>query len=196
MQALQPKTQQNAEPWATGAGGAAHPHQASLALPHWGTRSDLPPFSGGRSSSQHAVTPSFSYISFISVPQLPPHTSFPHRSRAEGGSLGPPGMGSGEEGSPGTFLPAAPASCRVSWPRPSPELLRAPEEEGKEPWRLHRAALVFFWGGTRRHRLLGLVWRCHKHGAAREKEAAKPRGYQPRASSSREKLLTRGENAS
>lgn len=54
----------------------------------------------------------------------------------------------------------------------------------------------FFWGGTRRHRLLGLVWRCHKHGAAREKEAAKPRGYQPRASSSREKLLTRGENAS
>lgn len=25
----------------------------------------------------------------------------------------------------------------------------------------------FFWGGTRRHRLLGLVWRCHKHGAAR-----------------------------
>lgn len=118
MQALQPKTQQNAEPWATGAEEGAHPHQASLALPHWGTRSDLPLFSGGRSSSQHAVTPSFLYISFISVPQLPPHTSFPHRSRAEGDVSALRGRAAARRAAPAPSSP--PPRLPAAFPGPGP----------------------------------------------------------------------------
>lgn len=147
-QALQPKTQQNAEPWATGAGGAAHPHQASLALPHWGTRSDLPPFSGGRSSSQHAVTPSFLYISFISVPQLPPHTSFPHRSRAEGDASALRGRAAARRAAPAPSSPPPrlPAAFPGPGPPPSSSVHRRRRGRSRGGFTERR---WFFFGGER-----------------------------------------------
>lgn len=122
--------------------------QASLALPHWGTRSDLPPFSGGRSSSQHAVTPSFLYTSFISVPQLPPHTSFPHRSRAEGDASALRGQAAARRAAPAPSSPPPRLPAAFPGPGPPPSSSVHRERRGRSRGGFTERRWFFFGGNA------------------------------------------------